>query len=181
MPERAAVNASRPLRLAALAFALVCALVIAFAVRSEPQRADPRSRGSRYVELDDSESSYRLRLIELALAGGETPTDDVMPDAAGADVPWPPLVHRTLVFAAAHMLDREPRRVELAGYDESELLAFAVWIGPLAGMLAALAAALAGIVLVDSGRHGEAAVAAALVYATLPINVAREAAGALHA
>jgi hypothetical protein len=165
-----------------LAAALALAAFLAFVLRSDPGRADERSRGSPYAALDDSESSYRLRLVELVLDTGRAPPRDDFLDPRGPSaVPWPPLVHSAIAFAAARVLPRDPQRAELGGFDESDLERFTRWIGPVLGALTALVAALAASILAGPRLRAGAAVAAALTYAVLPLALAREVAGSLHA
>jgi hypothetical protein len=122
-----------------LVSALLFALLVAFALRSDQAHADVRLRGSPYVELDDADSSYRLRLVELVLVGGSAPrTDRFLDPSSEPHVPWPPLVHSALAFAAARTLERDASRAELEGFDELDLQVFASWIGPLFGAAAAV-------------------------------------------
>jgi hypothetical protein len=160
---------------------LAVAVALAFALRADLRGVDPGARGSPYADLEDAESAYRLRLIELQLAGGSAPRHDVFLDAERTTVPWPPLVHGALGSLAATSLARDERYVELRGIEEEQLLDFAAAVGPVLGALATLMVAFAGSFAFRGPRAERAALAAAFGYALLPLALARETAGALHA
>lgn len=170
------------MRSSVLVAALLAALAAAFVLRAFPRGADLRAAGGTYATLDDPESSYRLRLVELGLVTAHAPDRDRFLEPAGdAQVPWPPLFHSVLAVAAAHALEHDERTPELGGIPEERLEAAARSVGPLLGTCAALAAGLLALAAVSSPRRVAIAAAAAILYATHPLNLARESAGSLHA
>ena len=164
-----------------LLVALVAAVALALAVRLVPHAGDPQARGGLYARLDDSESAYRLRLIELSLATEHAPSHDRFLEPSGsADIPWPPLLHAGVAVLAAHGLGVADGAPEIAGIEEAELERFAAGVGPALGLLATLAAALFALSTAPAEKRLVPVACAALLWAVLPASLARESLGALH-
>ncbi len=165
----------------ALLVALLAVVALALGVRLVPQVGDERARGGLYSRLDDSESAYRLRLVELALATEHAPSSDRFLEPSGpADIPWPPLLHAGIAVVAAHALGATDSAPEIAGIDESVLERFAAGVGPTLGVLATLAAALLALATAPRERRIVVVGLAALLWALSPTSIARESVGALH-
>lgn len=164
-----------------LLVALAAAVALALAVRLVPQAGDPLVRSGVYSRLDDSESAYRLRLVELALATEHAPAHDRFLEPSGpADIPWPPLLHAGVAVVAAHSLGAVDSAPEIAGIDETRLERFALGVGPVLGVLATLAAALFALSTAPKERRLVPVVLAALLWALFPLSIARESVGTLH-
>lgn len=168
-------------RLAWLA-ACLAALALTWSARTWPGAADRAAAGGAYFDLDDSESSLRLRLVELCLVSDSAPREDGFTTAgAPSAVPWPPLVHATLALGARLVLPRDEGSPELGGYSEHDLRALLFAAGPWLGLLAALALATAAMVAVGEARRRTAFVVVLALSSAWPLSLARESLGTLHA
>jgi hypothetical protein len=121
--------------------------------------------GSAEAEQD----AWRLRLVELGLATGRAVERDPYLDAPeGRQVPWPPLF-QALIGSVA-------RQTTLAGWDaealgavdESEVLAIAVRLVPLLGMLGVLGAFFVARAVHGGAGADWAGMCAAGLWAALP-------------
>lgn len=169
--------------------ALLALLLCAWVARVElgPRRALPGA--SPYAALDDAESSYRLRAVELTLASGRAPRSDAYlgPDdpelAPGVfpPLPFPPLVHAGLALIAKHALGDDAGPRELGGIEEPALEAACAQVPPVLGMFAVAAAFAACAALASGPRRAWGAIAAAALIALTPTAIAGEALGSLRA
>jgi hypothetical protein len=160
---------------------LLLALVLAGALAARIAREEPA--------IARSGDAYRMRLVELTLASRRAPAHDrFLAHPGGMDVPWPPLYHAALAFAARRVLPASSEDLALGGIDEQDLERLAVRSTPALGLLAVLvvfatvlrlagssgAAAAAGV---PGSRAALGAILAAAFYALLPGVVEREAFG----
>jgi hypothetical protein len=160
---------------------LLLALVLAGALAARIAREEPA--------IARSDDAYRMRLVELTLASRRAPAHErFLAHPGGMDVPWPPLYHAALAFAARRVLPASSEDLALGGIDEQDLERLAVRSTPALGLLAVLvvfatvlrlagsngAAAAAGV---PGSRAALGAILAAAFYALLPGVVEREAFG----
>jgi len=157
--------------------------LLAFVLRARPATGDARARGGVYAPLADSDSDYRMRLVQLSLVTAHIPERDrfLGPDAATSLPPWPPLVHAALAVGFAHTLERSEQAVELGGIEESTLERARAWISPALSALCVLAAGMLGVFLAGAGSGAAVALLVAAFAALHPLGLARESAGALNA
>lgn len=162
-------------------FALLAAL--AFVLRAQPATGDASARGGAYASLADSDSDYRMRLVQLSLVTAHVPERDrfLALEPARSLPPWPPFVHAALAVGFSHGLERTPDAVELGGIEETTLERARVWVAPTLAALGVLAAAALALYLAGGGMGGAAALAIAFLAALHPLGLAREPAGSLHA
>ena len=169
----------RALRIAGLALLAALALVL----RAQPSTGDARARGGVYAPIADSDSDYRMRLVQLSLVTAHVPQRDrfLGIDASTSLPPWPPLVHAALAVGFAHSLEHAEQAVELGGIEESTLDRARAWISPFLAALGVLAAGMLALSLHGAGSAGAGALVVAAFAALHPLGLARESAGALNA
>ncbi|MBM3990690.1 MAG: hypothetical protein FJ298_06740 [Planctomycetes bacterium] len=157
--------------------------LLAFVLRAQPATGDARARGGVYAPLADSDSDYRMRLVELSLVTSHVPERDrfLGPDAATALPPWPPLVHAALAVGFAHTLERSEQAVELGGIEETTLERARAWIAPASGALVVLAAGMLCLYLAGADSGAAVALVVAAFAALHPLGIARESAPSLNA
>ena len=160
---------------------LLLALVLACALAARIAREAPA--------IADSADAYRMRLVELTLASRRAPVHDrFLSHPGGLDVPWPPLHHAALAFAARRVLPASGEDLALGGIDEHALEELAIRSTPALGLVAVIVAF--ATVLRLAGARGAApglrdtkrravigALLAAAFYALLPSVALRESFG----
>ncbi|HVS09222.1 MAG TPA: hypothetical protein VMS76_05040 [Planctomycetota bacterium] len=160
---------------------LLLALVLAGALAARIACQEPA--------IARSDDAYRMRLVELTLASRRAPAHDrFLAHPGGLDVPWPPLYHAALAFAARRVLPASSEDLALGGIDEQALERLAARSTPALGLLAVLvvfatvlrlagSSGAAPAASVPRSRAALGAILAAAFYALLPGVVEREALG----
>jgi hypothetical protein len=166
-------------------FALILLVVLALVSRWLPAAeyqlaSDERDLAPSRWLIDDPETAYHARRIELALAGERTPQfDRFLNHPQGAEIPWSPVLDTALAAIAQRGLRESGADPALGGVEESRLEGFLARVPPLLGVLTTLAVFWAVMRIAGGQRRVLCALGAAAIVAVAPLSVAQSSAAHL--